>query len=188
VRSSQRAGHSVSLWSRAAVWLSAPEARLPSRSTHCALTQSLALTTLTTVVSARRPVPIRPPLAIGRSSGPVLTLEASSHARTAFTGQATEPQAIAMVSPAPSWPVFKRRMCTRIPPSQNSRSVTSRATSSERRKAPAKPSNKISKSAAGNAGTASQASKVVTAFIAINPDTNGRNRGQAPDPSPPSSQ
>jgi hypothetical protein len=35
----------------------------------------------------------------------VLVLEASSHARTAFTGQATEPQAIAMVSPAPSWSV-----------------------------------------------------------------------------------
>jgi hypothetical protein len=35
------------------------------------------LTTVTTLVSARRPVPIRPPLVLGRSSGPVLTLEAS---------------------------------------------------------------------------------------------------------------
>jgi hypothetical protein len=47
---------------------------------------------------------------IGRNSAPVVMLEASSHARTTFTGQATEPQAIAMVSPAPSWLVFDRRM------------------------------------------------------------------------------
>jgi hypothetical protein len=48
--------------------------------------RALALTTLTTVLSARRPVPIRPSLVIGRSSGPVVTLDASR--RTAFTGQA----------------------------------------------------------------------------------------------------
>jgi len=36
--------------------------------------------------------------------------EASSHARTALTGQATEPGTIAMVCPAPSWSVFDRRM------------------------------------------------------------------------------
>src|ERR1700693_1071331 len=63
--------------------------------------RALALTTLTTVKSASRPVPIRPALAIGRNSGPVVILEASSHASTAFTGQATEPRTIAIVSPAP---------------------------------------------------------------------------------------
>src|ERR1700758_4197578 len=59
---------------------------------------------------------LRLPLPIGRNSGPVVTLEASSQARTAFTGQATEPGTIAMVWPAPSWSVFDRRTCTRIPP------------------------------------------------------------------------
>jgi hypothetical protein len=34
-------------------------------------------------------------------------------ARTAITGQATEPGTIAMESPAPSWSVFDRPMCTR---------------------------------------------------------------------------
>jgi hypothetical protein len=39
----------------------------------------------------------------GRNNGPAVIFEASSRARTAFTGQASEPDAIAMVWPAPSW-------------------------------------------------------------------------------------
>src|ERR1700674_1906176 len=69
----------------------------------------LALTTLTPGGSASRPLLIRLPLPIGGTSGPGVTLGAPSHARTAFTGQATEPATIAMVSPAPSWSVFDRR-------------------------------------------------------------------------------
>jgi hypothetical protein len=68
--------------------------------------------------------------------------EASSHARTAFTGQATEPLTIAIVEPMLSWSVLLRRMHTRSPPpSQNSRSA-----SSERRNAPAKPSKSSARS------------------------------------------
>jgi hypothetical protein len=58
-------------------------------------------------------VPIRLPLATGRNRGPAVPLQASNHARTAKTGQATEPGTIAMESPAPSWSVFDRPMCTR---------------------------------------------------------------------------
>ena len=43
------------------------------------------------------------PFLTGRNSGPSTSCAASSHARTAATGQATEPDTMAMVAPCPSW-------------------------------------------------------------------------------------
>ena len=46
-------------------------------------------------------------LLIGRNTGPASMPAASSHSRTAFTGQAAEdPRAMAMVTPSASWSVF----------------------------------------------------------------------------------
>ena len=80
-----------------------------------------------------------PRRSIERNIAPSAMPDAASHARTASTGQSFDPKGIPIILPCPSWSVFERRMLTRSPPGRGSRSATFKATSSDRRKAPAKP-------------------------------------------------
>ncbi len=78
--------------------------------------------------------------------GPALIPAAPSHSRRALAGHATSPRAIAMVAPSPSWSVLLRRIVTSRPALVSAMSATSRATSSDRRNAPAKPNSKSARS------------------------------------------
>jgi hypothetical protein len=75
------------------------------------------------------------------TSGPELIFAAADHSATARIGQVASaaPGGMPTSLPCPSWSVLLRRMRTTMPSGVFSRSSTFRPTSSERRKAPAKP-------------------------------------------------
>jgi hypothetical protein len=104
------------------------------------------LTTSATALPDSRRGKIFSVLVMGRNRGPSEVSAALIQAPTASTGQAMEPRAMAIMTPSPSWSVLLLRMVTRRPALQDSRSATSRATSSERRNAPAKPSRRRARS------------------------------------------
>ena len=83
--------------------------------------------------------PYAPALGDRPNTGPSVIEAATNQAFRAATGQAIIPRGMAMTWPCPSWSVLLRRMVMRRPSAVSSKSSTFRATSSERRKAPAKP-------------------------------------------------
>ena len=85
-------------------------------------------------------------LLMGLNIGPALIPAASSHSRRALAGHATSPRAIAMVAPSPSRSVLLRWIVAGRPLLVSAMSATSRATSSDRRNAPANPNSKSARS------------------------------------------
>src|SRR6202034_2817392 len=77
----------------------------PARATY-------ALTKFATDRQVRREARTAPALPIGRKIGPAVIAAASSHARSAMTGQATSPRGIAMVRPAAFLSLFPPPLVT----------------------------------------------------------------------------
>ena len=88
----------------------------------------------------------RPPFPSDLNTGPWVIPAASSQACKAATGHDTAPRGIGTTRPAPSWSVFERRSLIRRPSLTSSRSFTVSPASSERRKAPAKPTRRSARS------------------------------------------